>query len=410
MKSIITTILLILCSYQSYAQWDVYVVYPPNNLDWVHFLDSSRGFIVGHNGSLYKTVNGGVTWTYSLVDSAYPTDLFCIQFVNDSTGWISGRFGRIYKTTNGGVTWTYISSYAGAFGGNYLTQILFRDAYEGWVMGSTKFLCKTNSAGEGWCITPSGYNTKFQKIHMVDDRIGYANGDSGRAVKTTDGGITWKPLNTGNFHTLNSLTFINAEIGFMVGVEGTLLKTTNGGTNWFQYPDAPIEYYSTVRFTDGSNGWIVGANGMVLRTSNTGATWVKENIPTKASFIGSFFLDANHGWAIGEQGTVLRYHPLTPTAVPNGQSTNTLQFDLQPSYPNPFNPSTTITFTIPSADRVELTVFDILGKEIQTLLDRHFEAGTHSVVFTSAGLASGTYVYRLTAGAHSGVKKMVLTK
>ncbi len=85
-------------------------------------------------------------------------------------------------------------------------------------------------------------------------------------------------------------------------------------------------------------------------------------------------------------------------------------FVLYQNYPNPFNPETTISFEIPVSGPVTLKVFDVLGKEVAIVLDEVKEAGVHEVTFDASHLASGTYLYRLTTGDHSSVKKMALVK
>jgi hypothetical protein len=83
---------------------------------------------------------------------------------------------------------------------------------------------------------------------------------------------------------------------------------------------------------------------------------------------------------------------------------------LEANYPNPFNPSTKIAFTIPKAGHVSLVVYDVLGKEITTLIDSELSAGSHSVVFDGRKLASGMYVYRIRAGSFAQEKTMQLLK
>lgn len=85
-------------------------------------------------------------------------------------------------------------------------------------------------------------------------------------------------------------------------------------------------------------------------------------------------------------------------------------FSLSQNYPNPFNPVTNIKFDIPKAGFVKLTVFDAIGKEIQTLLNQQLTAGTYSVDFDGSTLPSGVYYYRIESGAFSETKKMVLIK
>ncbi len=86
------------------------------------------------------------------------------------------------------------------------------------------------------------------------------------------------------------------------------------------------------------------------------------------------------------------------------------QVNLDQNYPNPFNPRTTIRFALPKAARVSLKVYDILGREVATLLDGFSEAGEKSVEFKASHLASGVYFYRLMAGDFVETKKLVLLK
>jgi hypothetical protein len=85
-------------------------------------------------------------------------------------------------------------------------------------------------------------------------------------------------------------------------------------------------------------------------------------------------------------------------------------FSLRQNYPNPFNPSTTIAYQIPSAGRVMLSVYDLLGRVVATLVDERKDAGSYTVRFDGRALSSGVYIYRLTAGQYIQTRKMVLTK
>ncbi|MBX2992948.1 MAG: T9SS type A sorting domain-containing protein [Bacteroidetes bacterium] len=83
-------------------------------------------------------------------------------------------------------------------------------------------------------------------------------------------------------------------------------------------------------------------------------------------------------------------------------------YALYQNYPNPFNPMTTIRYQLPAAGHVTLKVFDLLGREVATLVDGIQQAGFKSVAFDGGGLPSGIYFYRLNNGNYSAVKKMVL--
>ena len=87
-------------------------------------------------------------------------------------------------------------------------------------------------------------------------------------------------------------------------------------------------------------------------------------------------------------------------------------YELHQNYPNPFNPSTTITYTVPAATYAELSVFDVLGKQVASLVDGGVEAGTHQVNFDAqaSGLSSGVYLYRLATPSYVGTRVMTIVK
>jgi hypothetical protein len=99
-----------------------------------------------------------------------------------------------------------------------------------------------------------------------------------------------------------------------------------------------------------------------------------------------------------------------PTNPDNADSVTPDGYALETNYPNPFNPSTKISFTIPKADHVALVVYDVLGKEVSTLVDSELGAGTHTVTFDGKNLASGTYIYRIRSGEFVQERTMQLIK
>jgi hypothetical protein len=86
------------------------------------------------------------------------------------------------------------------------------------------------------------------------------------------------------------------------------------------------------------------------------------------------------------------------------------QFALAGAFPNPFNPTTTVSYTLPEASRVSLKVFDLQGRMVATLVEGQRDAGQHQVTFDGSGLASGLYLYTLAAGQYQATGKMVLLK
>ena len=104
------------------------------------------------------------------------------------------------------------------------------------------------------------------------------------------------------------------------------------------------------------------------------------------------------------------YFYSNPVGIDDRSETLPLGFTLEQNFPNPFNPSTTIRFSMKHADHVVLKMFNIVGQEVVTLLDRQSNSGNHAVQFNANDFGSGTYFYSLTVGKQSSVKKMVLIK
>lgn len=86
------------------------------------------------------------------------------------------------------------------------------------------------------------------------------------------------------------------------------------------------------------------------------------------------------------------------------------EFDLEQNYPNPFNPTTEISFDLPVASHVNLTVYNVLGQEVETLVNRDMEAGNHRVTWNADPYSSGVYFYRISADNFSETKKMLMLK
>jgi len=83
---------------------------------------------------------------------------------------------------------------------------------------------------------------------------------------------------------------------------------------------------------------------------------------------------------------------------------------LSNNYPNPFNPTTKISYTIPERSNVSLKIFNLLGSEVASLVNEEKSAGTYEIEFNAANLSSGIYFYRIQAGAFVETKKMILLR
>jgi hypothetical protein len=115
-------------------------------------------------------------------------------------------------------------------------------------------------------------------------------------------------------------------------------------------------------------------------------------------------------WQTGNSISINRIFMLTLPPSITLDPNNPLQFNLYQNYPNPFNSSTTIEFDIPERTNVKLVVYDILGREVEILIDKELEPGKYKINFTATNLPSGVYFYTLKAPKLTKTNKMILIK
>jgi photosystem II stability/assembly factor-like uncharacterized protein len=393
------------------AQWKLVSTGYNLSLYSVQFFDTLSGIITGANGLLLQTTDGGEHWNANPnFINIYP-DLFSISLYNNSSGWISGRYGVLLQTTDKGQTWTPKDGFSSSVGGYWLSQVVFLNDTVGWMCGGTDALFRTKFGDGYWTkeyVSRQPYALGY--LYTKDCTSGYLVGDAGVAVKTTDHGYSWTTMSTGVAATLENVTFVNDLTGWIVGDSSTILRTTDGGTNWSRYEMQSQYHFNWVTFVDDSVGWIVGSKGAIMKTTDAGATWDSVLSGTVVTLRAIFFKDKNHGYIVGDSGKVLLYDTFTTSVNPERHGIQPISFEVSQNYPNPFNPTTTISFSIPHDELVELKVFDVLGKEVQTLTNQKYYAGTYTIQFNASNLASGTYLYRLIAGENVATRKIVLIK
>ena len=116
--------------------------------------------------------------------------------------------------------------------------------------------------------------------------------------------------------------------------------------------------------------------------------------------------DPDFEWALDSDLWIKAYLSTAPTHAGDPARQAPASFSLDQNFPNPFNPETRIRFSLPERAFVTLEVYDPLGRKVSTVLSGEKEAGTHAMTFDASGLASGVYLYRLTAGDFVATKKM----
>jgi hypothetical protein len=158
--------------------------------------------------------------------------------------------------------------------------------------------------------------------------------------------------------------------------------------------------------TDNGSNWTyaglngVGVNFLTAVEDSTTSALMKHSGHSSPTVYAVTFIDGIYGFSTDT----------TTTSVRDSKPEIIASYELYQNYPNPFNPSTTIKFTTPERGRLALKIFDILGREVATLVNGDLEAGSHQATFDASKLSSGIYFYRLQAERFVSVKKMLLLK
>jgi hypothetical protein len=144
-----------------------------------------------------------------------------------------------------------------------------------------------------------------------------------------------------------------------------------------------------------------------MYSPDDGSSWIQvDNLPHHQAA----FASSRVGWSGGVDGVIYRWDSnLLATGVKQTQSIANA-FRLEQNYPNPFNPSTVIKFEVLNSQFVTLRVYDVLGREVRTLVNEDLNAGSHETTFNATGLASGVYYYRLQAGNVAETKKLTILR
>ncbi|MBI4535240.1 MAG: T9SS type A sorting domain-containing protein [Ignavibacteriae bacterium] len=423
------------------------------SLKATYFLDSLSGIVVGNVATLLRTTDGGVQWQ-SLTQSVTSHSLFGIHIQDPLKAWIVGRQGTILRTSDGGSQWSVLTSGTTAD----LNDVCFVDPQSGWVVGDASTILRTTDNGNSWAAQTSPVLSRWRAVDFSQYPTGWIVGggrllrstDGGNSwsahptilasgtsevqftspsrgwimagdvisgsqqvvYRTTDGGASWISVVSNNSDSAYlSMSFVNDNTGWVSALRGGIFHTEDGGETWrLLYTPEP---FGVIDFVDTQRGW-GAASGNIFETTDGGCTWYSQQAPSAWIIQALKFQGPEIGWAAAHFGTVLHttsggstfVEPIDPShQIPIG-------FRVHQNYPNPFNPSTTVTYTIPVDGPVSLKVYDVLGREVRTLVDGFVSAGRHYVQVDGSGLASGVYVCRLAMpGARKVLAmKMILTK
>ncbi len=386
---------------------------------------SASNLFTINDAQLQKSTDGGKTWvTISLDNNAI---FYAIHFISQSIGIVVGANGTIYRTTDGGQSWTPVNSGLSGDPKSDLHNIHFTSDNTGYIVGSNGTILMTIDGGQSWTLQDTGgADGNLYSVHFPNagSNVGYAVGTSGTILATNDYGITWSDISLNSPINFDDVFFTDENNGYMVG-EHNIYKTTDGGNNWTEQPHYG-EAFTSITFTDENNGFVVGKNNAIYQTNDAGNSWTninsgnekisKLNTNVKPDLNHIFFIDKNEGWIVGDNSTIYYtenggeggFVNVESDSKPNG-------FMLAQNYPNPFNPSTTIEFSIPIESDVTLEIFNLLGQKVYETIFQSAKEGNHKMQWYGRdnkgfALSSGIYIYTIKAGGFYQTKKMVLLR
>jgi hypothetical protein len=209
-----------------------------------------------------------------------------------------------------------------------------------------------------------------------------AAGNEGGGAPATTGDATWV------HRFFNSQLWASVGGDFSPTVSDSLAVAPVGRYTWGSTPRMVSDVQGWLDTPSSNFGWILTGKEDALQTT--------KRFDSKQNTVDSL-----------RPRLVITYQGVTGVQEPG---TGVREYSLAQNYPNPFNPSTIISFTLPHRSHISLTVWNVLGVRVATLLEGDLEAGTHRAAFDGAVLSSGIYYYRLRAGDFTETKKLLLIR
>jgi len=298
--------------------------------------------------------------------SFFKRDLYGVSFVDDKIGTVVGDEGTILHTIDGGNSWSWQTSYHGKTLGvpsERLYDVSFFNEDVGMAIGLGGTVVYTNNSGDIWETAQTGHNIALYGAHMVTQKLGFAagvntifqpivyrttdcwqtwdivifylehggsshegdltdicftntstgfvsalvwNGD-GAVVKTVDCGETWETIYWINNYRLRSIDFPSSDVGYVAGDHGIICKTSDGGDNWeLVYSNYEITVLNDVSFPTLEIGTAVGSAGCILRTEDGGDNWESQNSGVNSALNAVYFVDPDIGYVVGNDGVILK--------------------------------------------------------------------------------------------------------
>jgi photosystem II stability/assembly factor-like uncharacterized protein len=164
-----------------------------------------------------------------------------------------------------------------------------------------------------WKPFRSGTTTDLNGVHMINNKTGFAVGNSGTLLRTGDRGRSWQAIDLGLEENLYKIQFINPLTGFIVGQNGLFIKTTDGGLNWQNSIVPGAEDLYALRFISANRGFVAGRAGLIFTTIDGGQTWIPISNTRSANINSIREFSNNVLYIAGDSGVIMRYNLVNGT-------------------------------------------------------------------------------------------------
>jgi len=418
------SVLMFVSGGRAFCGWEIQKSAGDTRLNDIAFVDELHGWAVGDSSLILATVDGGDTWIEQ--ESPVAVTIEKVYPVTKNRVLLFGRI-RILITEDGGKNWSVLDSdFDPVF-----VSMSFVDALNGWATNYKKIgdenteMWRTRDGGHTWEELPGVTTSPIYSIRFVDEQNGWLstgpNYDMMCALDiyhTTDSGVTWEKQ-----YTISSgaaVTALSVSLPETVWVEASarLYRSTDGGNTWnyltidpndndksfggffpFTGKDAGNHGYSFLGYINKTAGFLyIDFNRGEIIELEPGPVW--PDYWLHATVAGNIF------WTTTGTNEIWRY---TPTTTEVKETPKPFALDVR-NYPNPFNPSTSITYGLPRDGHVTITVRNLQGQLVETLQNRFMTAGTHTVVWMPRGIGSGVYFCTIESGNFVQTRKMLFLK
>lgn len=357
-------------------------------------------------GTTYRSSDGGSSWNRADTTLKPHSGYIAAMTASLTSGTlVLAVFDSVYRSTDEGASWMTISC-------NYPIMNL-TSSPTGGIFAGTSIDGPVRSTDDGltwenFCVGLTQYS--MYAFAFKDSGVTFTSSYGGAVYRSTNYGQTWTPIPcTGNFADVLSLA--SQSNGYLfAGTTAGVFRTSDNGATWVSADSGLSSVTVRSLCLDSAQHLFAATPGGVFRSVDLGGEWAQANSGLHDLNVYSLAIAQDgHLFAGTASGQIYRSVGST-NSIRQASAGNTREFALDQNYPDPFNPSTIISYQLPMNTFVTLEVYDMLGRRVTTLVNEKENAGTHSVMFNGSFLSSGVYLYRLQTGTYSETKKFVLLK